>query len=114
MKKIYMILAAMTLLSMSLNAQLLPEKHKSGLRSHNSTGMAYLYSPNGQFRMPSLNNGEYLFGPYLTDDFDATGVSLYNMYNQAQDLTVVVDMLRSEFEEHLGDSIIGFRFALAG
>lgn len=114
MKKIYMILAAMTLLSMSLNAQLLPEKHKSGSRSHTSTGMAYLYSPNGQFRMPSLNNGEYLFGPYLTDDFDATGVSLYNMYNQAQDLTVVVDMLRSEFEEHLGDSIIGFRFALAG
>jgi hypothetical protein len=114
MKKIYMILAAITLLSMSLNAQWLPEKHKSGSRNHNYTGMAYLYTPNNQFRMPSLNNGEYLFGPYLTDDFDATGASLYNLYNQAQDLTVVVDMLRSEFEEHLGDSIIGFRFALAG
>ena len=114
MKKIYMILAAMTLLSMSLNAQLLPEFHRGGNRNSAPAGTAYLYTPGGQFRMPTLGSGEYLFGPYTTDDFDATGASLYTMYNRAQNVTVVVDMLRSEFEEHLGDSIIGFRFALAG
>ena len=73
MKKIYMILAAMTLLSMSLNAQKLPGKN--GIPNFTPTGTAYLYSPNGQFRMPSLGSGEYLFGPYATDDFDATGIS---------------------------------------
>ena len=114
MKKIYMILAAMTLLSMSLNAQLLPEFHRGGNRNSAPAGTAYLYTPGGQFRMPTLGSGEYLFGPYTTDEFDATGASLYSMYNRAQNVTVVVDMLRSEFEEHLGDSIIGFRFALAG
>jgi len=109
-----MILAALSLLSMSLNAQLLPDKHKGGFRSATPAGMAYLYTPNGQFRMPSLGSNEYLFGPYITDDFDATGASLYDFYTRAQDVTIVVDMLRSEFEEHLGDQIIGFRFALAG
>ena len=112
MKKIYMILAAMTLLSMSLNAQKLPGKN--GIPNFTPTGTAYLYSPNGQFRMPSLGSGEYLFGPYATDDFDATGISYAGYYNAAQDITTVVMLDRSEFEEHLGDSIIGFRFALAG
>ncbi len=112
MKKIYMILAAMTLLSMSLNAQKLPGKN--GIPDFTPTGTAYLYSPNGQFRMPSLGSGEYLFGPYTTDDFDATGISYAGYYNAAQDITTVVMLDRSEFEEHLGDSIIGFRFALAG
>lgn len=114
MKKIYMILAAMSLLTMSLNAQLLPDKQRSGSRNATPTGIAYQYTPNSQFRMPSLGSGEYLFGPYTTDEFDATGASLYNLYNRAQNVTAVVDMTRSEFEEHLGDQIIGFRFALAG
>ena len=112
MKKIYMILAAMTLLSMSLNAQRLPGK--SGIPNFMPTGTAYKYTPNGQFRMPTLNSGEYLFGPYTTDDFDATGIGYANYYNAAQDITTVVMLNRSEFEEHLGDEIIGFRFALAG
>lgn len=112
MKKIYMILAAITLLTMSLNAQKLPGKN--GIPNFMPTGTAYLYSPNGQFRMPSLGSGEYLFGPYTTDDFDATGISYAGYYNAAQDITTVVMLDRNEFEEHLGDSIIGFRFALAG
>lgn len=112
MKKIFMILAAITLLTMSLNAQKLPGKN--GIPNFMPTGTAYLYSPNGQFRMPSLGSGEYLFGPYTTDDFDATGISYAGYYNAAQDITTVVMLDRNEFEEHLGDSIIGFRFALAG
>ncbi len=112
MKKIYMILAATTLLSMSLNAQKLPGK--SGIPNFLPTGTAYKYMPNGQLRMPTLGSGEYLFGPYVTDDFDATGIGYANYYNAAQDITTVVMLNRSEFEEHLGDEIIGFRFALAG
>ena len=63
--------------------------------------------------MPTLGSSEYLFGPYTTDDFDATGVG-YNYYSQAQAVGVYSTLPRSEFEEHLGDTIIGFRFALAG
>lgn len=115
MKKIYMILAAMSLLTMSLNAQLLPAFNKQAATDFTPTGIAYKYMPNakGQFRMPSLGSGEYLFGPYTTDDFDATGVG-FNYYNQAQSVGIFADMDRSEFESHLGDTIIGFRFALAG
>lgn len=112
MKKIYMILAATTLLTMSLNAQRLPGKN--GIPNFMPTGTAYKYTPNGQFRMPTLNSGEYLLGPYTTDDFDDTGISFANYYSTDQDITSVVILNRSEFEEHLGDEIIGFRFALAG
>lgn len=111
MKKIYMILAATTLLSMSLNAQKLPGKN--GIPNFIPTGTAYV-DQKGQFRMPSLGSTEYLFGPYTTDDFDATGISYAGYYNAAQDITTVVVLDRAEFEEHLGDQIIGFRFALAG
>lgn len=113
MKKIYMILAAMTLLSMSLNAQRLPANFVGGI-NFTPTGKAYLHTPTGQFRMPTLNADEYLFGPYTTDDFDATGVGFAGYYNQAQDITSVVMMTKAEYESHLGDTIIGFRFALAG
>lgn len=115
MKKIYMILAAMTLLTMSLNAQRLPASRQGG-NDLTPTGIAYKYMPTatGQFRMPSLGSGEYLFGPYTTDDFDATGISYGGYYNSAQQVTALVDLTREEFESHLGDTIIGFRFALAG
>jgi len=115
MKKIYMILAAMSLLTMSLNAQRLPASRQGG-NDLTPTGIAYKYMPNatGQFRMPSLGSGEYLFGPYTTDDFDATGISYGGYYNSAQQVTALVDLTREEFESHLGDTIIGFRFALAG
>lgn len=113
MKKIYMILAATTLLTMSLNAQLLPAFNKQGATEFTPTGMAYKYTPKSQFRMPSLGSGEYLLGPYTTDDFDATGVG-FNYYYQAQSVGIFADIPRSEFQEHQGDTIIGFRFALAG
>ena len=113
MKKIFMILAAITLLTMSLNAQLLPAKNLGDF-SFNPTGVAYKYMPNGQFRMPSLGTGEYLLGPYNTDDFDATGISYGGYYSSDQSVAVMVELTRDEFESHIGDTIIGFRFALAG
>ena len=114
MKKIYMILAALTLLSMSLNAQRLPA-HEQFASKFTPTGKATLMDHNNsRFRMPSLNSGEYLFGAYTTDDFDATGVGMAGYYNQAQWVlsTIMIDL--DEYQEHLGDTIIGFRFALAG
>lgn len=113
MKKLYMILAAMTLLTMSLNAQRLPADNL-GNYNFNPTGKAFKHTPNGQFRMPSLGTGEYLLGPYNTDDFDATGISYGGYYNQDQAVVVMVELPRDEFESHIGDTIIGFRFALAG
>lgn len=105
----------MTLLTMSLNAQRLPASRQGG-NDLTPTGIAYKYMPNakGQFRMPSLGSGEYLLGPYTTDDFDATGISYGGYYNSAQQISALVDLTREEFESHLGDTIIGFRFALAG
>ena len=113
MKKIYMILAALTLLSMSLNAQLLPANQLGGF-DRTPTGKAYLKAPNGQFRMPTLNSNEYLLGPYTTDDFDQTGLGLGAYYSSAQMPAYMVELTRDEFASHIGDSIIGFRFALAG
>ncbi len=114
MKKIYMILAAITLLSMSLNAQRLPAELPGGL-SFSPNGKATLVNHNkGQFRMPTLGSDEYLLGPYITDDFDATGIGYSGYYNAAQKILTTVELDRSEWESHLGDTIIGFRFALAG
>ena len=114
MKKIYMILAAITLLSMSLNAQRLPADLPCGL-NFNPNGKATLVNHNkGQFRMPTLATDEYLLGPYITDDFDATGIGYSSYYNAAQQILTTVELDRSEWEDHLGDTIIGFRFALAG
>lgn len=112
MKKIYMILAAITLLSMSLNAQLLPANQLGGF-DRTPTGKAHLKAPNGQFRMPTLNSDEYLVGPYITDDFDQTGLGVGAYYSSAQAPLYMVELTRDEFASHIGDTIIGFRFALA-
>ncbi len=114
MKKIYMILAALSLLSLSLNAQLLPANQLGGFCDFTPTGKAYHKAPNGKLRMPTLASNEYLVGPYVTDDFDATGIGYGNYYSNDQSIAVMVELPREEFASHIGDSIIGFRFALAG
>ena len=113
MKKIYMILAAITLLSLSLNAQRIPANFVGGT-SFTPTGKAHLAEPGSMLRMPTLASNEYLLGPYITDDYDVTGTCYANYYNQDQAITTVVVLDRSEYEDHLGDTIIGFRFALTG
>ena len=103
----------MTLLSMSLNAQLLPANQLGGF-DRTPTGKAHLKASNGQFRMPALNSDEYLVGPYVTDDFEQTGLGVGSYYSSAQAPAYMVELTRDEFASHVGDTIIGFRFALAG
>lgn len=113
MKKIYMILAAMTLLTMSLNAQRLPANFVGGT-DFTPTGKAHLAEPGSMLRMPTLASDQYLLGPYVTDDYDVTGTCYANYYTQGQAITTVVVLDKAEYESHLGDTIIGFRFALTG
>ena len=138
MKKIYMILAAITLLSMSLNAQQLPKIDRSQLHvayTNNSSsfhnmlrsvkGMAGILpevNPNGksssnrQSRAPlKLNSDETTVGPFTGDYFDPNnGIGFGAAYNQAQMILIETDLLRSEYADYIGEDIIGFRLALAG
>ena len=149
MKKIYMILAAMALLTLSLNAQegkKVVEPSKFTTETHSmAQGKAYTgktakaksmsellagikgmssilpeINPNGtsssgSMRAPKrLNSGEYLVGPYTTDDFSTNGLGFPTAYNTYQQIYMFTDLVRSDFVDHDGDEIVGFRFALAG
>ena len=118
MKKIYMILAAMTLLSLSLNAQLLPTykaANKSLVAAEKGANQGQSTN-NGGFRAPlkvNLADNEYLLGAYNTDAFGTTGYGLYSTTSYgAVDVSTILN--RSEVEEFLGDEIIGYRFATTG
>lgn len=122
MKKIYMILAAITLLSMSLNAQLLPSAQKyKAINKAQISGQdkGQPAQSNGALRAPYRYNaadGEFLVGPYTTDDFGTTGKGLYSStysypYGRV-DITAILD--RSEIEQYIGQQIVGYRFATTG
>ncbi len=121
MKKIYMILAAMTLLSLSLNAQVRTTSHTPlNLMKGSTSGVSAIVTPKagGQHKAPmrvNLGEGEYLFGPYDTDDFSSTGVSLQSIdytTSTSEALEVYVGIPRAEFQSHVGDTVKGFRFAV--
>lgn len=115
MKKLYMILAAFTLLSLSLNAQRLPN-HMSGTTqqaalSASPTGTVV---NKGQSRAPlRLNEGEYTMGPFEGDNLWQGGIGYVN-YPDPQWVLASAVLNRDEFIGHEGDTIVGFRFALAG
>ena len=145
MKKIYMILAAIALLSMSLNAQVLEtlpqgnyQLHKTELKgksvhqnnqfSFNDVlrgikGMSSILpesyfanssSSKGQFRAPNrYTSPHFTLGPFEGDNFD-DGIGFPNAYTNAQPIKVTTLLTRSEFEDYIGEEIIGFRFALMG
>ena len=142
MKKIYMILAAISLLSMSLNAQLLETAPQGSYNLQNVKGQSKaakaklafekaLYSingmssilpetdrtgsSNGQLRAPYRYNTDlyYTVGPFEGDNFD-NGIGFPNVYDAPQAITMMTRLERSEYESHIGDNIIGFRFALYG
>ena len=146
MKKIYMILAALTLLSMSLNAQMQADHSNykvtsmkaknlgSGLKSpthiksitlkdllRSTKGMSsimpqiYDGTPvQGLLRAPlKINSDEVTVGPFTGDNFD-NGVGFGNAYSSPQDIFIETDLVRSEYADHIGDDIIGFRLALYG
>ena len=113
-----MILAAMTLLSMSLNAQLLPTykaANKSLVAAEKGANQGQSTN-NGGFRAPlkvNLADNEYLLGAYNTAAFGTTGYGLYSTTSSGEvDVSTILN--RSEVEEFLGDEIIGYRFATTG
>ena len=113
MKKIYMILAALTLLSLSLNAQLLPNRSLGTPKFADASAITGMQQHKGQSRAPlRLNAGEYTVGPFEGDNY-STGIG-YLGYPDPQMILATVLLDRSEFIGHEGDSIVGFRFALYG
>ena len=114
MKKIYIFTAVMALLTLSLNAQVRPQFKAKTITGKTEANTSL--QNEGMFRAPAryaLQEGEYFLGPYNTDDYGTTGYTLYqynsNIWSSQVDISSVLD--RSEVESHIGDEIIGFRFA---
>ena len=139
MKKIYMILAAISLLTLSLNAQDGKLKTATNLRLQPSSktvkgsmeqpimmnelvrgikGMSSILdnSQSGPSRAPQkINSNEYLVGPYTTNDFSTDGQGFPSVYGgNNQQAYIFTDLARADFADHDGQELVGFRFALAG
>lgn len=138
--KIYMILAAFALLTLSLNAQQVAQvrldKHQlssvqlkdlgklgkpqaaqvrfNDVVRGSIQGMAGIL-PNGAMRAPMRYDATQYFtvGPFDGDNFDY-GYGFPSAYDANQDITIVTQLQSSEYEDHYGDSIVGFRLALYG
>ena len=130
MKKIYMILAAITLLSMSLNAQVDTQTKSSANTKtpqvasfnfndvlRNIKGMEGILSVNGPAQVTPFRYNSALYntlGPFTGDNFDY-GIGFPEAYpNGPQDILVTTVLDRNEFADHIGEEIVGFRFALYG
>jgi hypothetical protein len=114
MKKIYVFAAVLALLTLSLNAQMLPYKAVGKLNLYQDKGKPS--STAGLFRAPAKINtadGEFLVGPYNTDDFSTTGKGLYSTTSYGQ-VEVSTEIPRSEVEQYIGQEIVGYRFATIG
>ena len=114
MKKIFIFAAVLALLTLSLNAQMLPYKAIGKESVYQDKGKPG--STAGLFHAPAkINtaNGEFLVGPYTTDDFSTTGKGLYNTtsYGRVEVSTVIP---RSDIEQYIGQEIVGYRFATVG
>ena len=122
----------MTLLSMSLNAQVNTQtKAKPLSKTQVATfnfnkmlrgikGMESILSvsgqANGQFRAPLRYDADLFntLGPFSGDNFDY-GIGFPEAYPEGpQDILVTTVLNRSEYESHIGEQIVGFRFALWG
>ncbi len=143
MKKIYIFAAVLALLTLSLNAQINADtKAKDNTKDHpmckkavakiptmnqmlaGIKGMSSILpeiNPNGNFssgpmRAPlKINSDEYTVGPFDGDNFDDDGgLGFGALYPNNQNVRVATILNRSEFVDHAGDQIVGFRFALAG
>lgn len=138
--KIYMILAAFALLTLSLNAQQVAQvrldKHQlssvqlkdlgklgkpqaaqvrfNDVVRGSIQGMAGIL-PDGAMRAPMRYDATQYFtvGPFEGDNFDY-GYGFPSAYDANQDITIVTQLQSSEYEDHYGDSIVGFRLALYG
>ncbi len=130
MKKIYILTAVFALLTLSLNAQVDTKAKpvsKTKLASYNFNevlrgikGMESILSvsgsANGQYRAPLRYDAERFntLGPFTGDNFDY-GIGFPEAYPvDPQDILVTTVLNRSEFQSHIGEKIVGFRFALWG
>ena len=116
MKKIYILTAVFALLSLSLNAQLL-QKYKAQNKQH-TTELSKGQAGNsaGLYRAPAQINtadGEFLVGPYTTDDFSTTGKGLYSTTGNGR-VEVSTVIPRADIEQYIGQEIVGYRFATVG
>ena len=114
MKKIYIFTAVLALLTLSLNAQLLPYKAIGKESVYQDKGKPA--STAGHFRAPAKINtadGEFLVGPYTTDDFSTTGKGLYNTTSSGK-VEVSTVIPRADIAQYLGQEIVGYRFATVG
>ena len=101
MKKIYMILAAMSLLTLSLNAQVILEKNPNTGSTSQSVHRAPL-----RIDLPA---NQYLVGPYTTDDLSSDGVGIYQSGYIGYNHMFGVMLEPAEFESYLGGNIVAFR-----
>lgn len=122
MKKIYIFTAVLALLTLSLNAQVAnsAQKYKANNKAQISgQDKGQPAQSNGAMRAPNRYNaadGEFLVGPYTTDDYSTTGKGLYTYdfdysYGRTEVSTVIP---RSEIEQYIGQEIVGYRFATVG
>lgn len=114
MKKIYFLTAVLALLTLSLNAQVLPQSKTKSITGKTEASIST--QNNNMFRAPAryaLQDGEYFLGPYNTDDYGTTGYTLYQFNSSifSSQVDIYSVLTRSEVESHIGDEIIGFRFA---
>lgn len=106
MKKIYMILAAMSLLTLSLNAQVILEKNPNAGSTSQSVHKAPL-----RLDLPA---NQYLVGPYTTDEYDANGIGARGLGTWAGTSVPVGVLLNPEdFQDYLGGNVVAFRAAFA-
>ena len=74
-------------------------------------------SSGGPQRAPlKINSDEYLVGPYTTNDFDNEySYGFPQAYgNNDQWITMTSALTANDYMSHVGDEIVGFRFALGG
>lgn len=122
MKKIYFLTAVLALLTLSLNAQVAnsAQKYKANNKAQISgQDKGQPAQSNGAMRAPNRYNaadGEFLVGPYTTDDYSTTGKGLYTSnFNYSSGRTEVSTVIpRSEIEQYIGQEIVGYRFATVG
>ena len=122
MKKIYIFTAVMALLTLSLNAQVAnsAQKYKANNKAQISgQDKGQPAQSNGAMRAPNRYNaadGEFLVGPYTTDDYSTTGKGLYTSdFDYSSGKTEVSTVIpRTEIEQYIGQEIVGYRFATVG
>ena len=144
MKKIYILTAVLALLTLSLNAQNANTNKTTASTKGQATtgkvakskrislndmlcgikGMSSILPESNPVNTSSarpmraplkINSDETTVGPFTGDNFDDDGgLGFGGLYPNNQDIRVATILERSEFAQHNGDQLVGFRFALAG